>query len=136
MEALTKQCTNQSCSHNVMDAVWVRHVKVQVSHVKCFSLPLKQFLYQLNCSEHFALTCEIFLLQLEDPAIRWQMALYKDLPNRTEDSSDPEKTVERVLDIANVLFHLEQVREVFPIPLLLNLNESIHPFISLFSHCI
>uniref|UniRef100_A0A8B9TFB2 Ryanodine receptor 2 n=1 Tax=Anas platyrhynchos TaxID=8839 RepID=A0A8B9TFB2_ANAPL len=44
-----------------------------------------------------------------DPAIRWQMALYKDLPNRNEDSSDPEKTVERVLDIANVLFHLEQV---------------------------
>ncbi|NXA99462.1 RYR2 protein, partial [Cnemophilus loriae] len=50
--------------------------------------------------------------KLEDPAIRWQMALYKDLPNRTEDSSDPEKTVERVLDIANVLFHLEQVRNV------------------------
>ncbi|XP_058275575.1 ryanodine receptor 2 isoform X4 [Hirundo rustica] len=47
--------------------------------------------------------------KLEDPAIRWQMALYKDLPNRTDDSSDPEKTVERVLDIANVLFHLEQV---------------------------
>ncbi|NWW07896.1 RYR2 protein, partial [Oreocharis arfaki] len=47
--------------------------------------------------------------KLEDPAIRWQMALYKDLPNRTEDSSDPEKTVQRVLDIANVLFHLEQV---------------------------
>uniref|UniRef100_A0A8D0ZKS0 Ryanodine receptor 2 n=1 Tax=Sus scrofa TaxID=9823 RepID=A0A8D0ZKS0_PIG len=46
--------------------------------------------------------------KLEDPAIRWQMALYKDLPNRTEDTSDPEKTVERVLDIANVLFHLEQ----------------------------
>ncbi|XP_039562809.1 ryanodine receptor 2 isoform X9 [Passer montanus] len=46
--------------------------------------------------------------KLEDPAIRWQMALYKDLPNKTEDSSDPEKTVERVLDIANVLFHLEQ----------------------------
>ncbi|KAM6354670.1 ryanodine receptor 2 [Podargus strigoides] len=51
--------------------------------------------------------------KLEDPAIRWQMALYKDLPNRTEDSSDPEKTVERVLDIANVLFHLEQVRHIF-----------------------
>ncbi|XP_078504129.1 ryanodine receptor 2 [Lissotriton helveticus] len=47
--------------------------------------------------------------KLEDPAIRWQMALYKDLPNRTEDTSDPEKIVERVLDIANVLFHLEQV---------------------------
>uniref|UniRef100_A0A8C5JBB1 Ryanodine receptor 2 n=1 Tax=Junco hyemalis TaxID=40217 RepID=A0A8C5JBB1_JUNHY len=55
--------------------------------------------------------------KLEDPAIRWQMALYKDLPNRTEDSSDPEKTVERVLDIANVLFHLEQVRHILPISL-------------------
>uniref|UniRef100_A0A803TM66 Ryanodine receptor 2 n=1 Tax=Anolis carolinensis TaxID=28377 RepID=A0A803TM66_ANOCA len=47
--------------------------------------------------------------KLEDPAIRWQVALYKDLPNRTEVTSDPEKTVVRVLDIANVLFHLEQV---------------------------
>lgn len=47
--------------------------------------------------------------QLEDPAIRWQMALYKDMPNRSEDTSDPEKTVERVLDIAHVLFHLDQV---------------------------
>ncbi|XP_072436665.1 ryanodine receptor 2 isoform X1 [Chiloscyllium punctatum] len=47
--------------------------------------------------------------KLEDPAIRWQMALYKDLPNRNEASSDPEKTVMRVLDIANVIFHLEQV---------------------------
>uniref|UniRef100_A0A670I8M0 Ryanodine receptor 2 n=1 Tax=Podarcis muralis TaxID=64176 RepID=A0A670I8M0_PODMU len=47
--------------------------------------------------------------KLEDPAIRWQVALYKDLPNRTEVTSDPEKTVERVLDIASVLFHLEQV---------------------------
>ncbi|XP_034148455.1 ryanodine receptor 2 isoform X4 [Esox lucius] len=47
--------------------------------------------------------------KLEDPAIRWQMALYKELPNRSEDTSDPEKTVERVLDIAHVLFHLDQV---------------------------
>uniref|UniRef100_A0A6Q2XQ02 Ryanodine receptor 2 n=1 Tax=Esox lucius TaxID=8010 RepID=A0A6Q2XQ02_ESOLU len=48
-------------------------------------------------------------LQGKDPAIRWQMALYKELPNRSEDTSDPEKTVERVLDIAHVLFHLDQV---------------------------
>ncbi|XP_056627769.1 ryanodine receptor 2 isoform X3 [Triplophysa dalaica] len=45
----------------------------------------------------------------EDPAIRWQMALYKEVPNRSEDTSDPEKTVERVLNIAHVLFHLDQV---------------------------
>lgn len=47
--------------------------------------------------------------KLEDPAIRWQMALYKDMPNRSEDTSHPEKTVERVLNIAHVLFHLDQV---------------------------
>uniref|UniRef100_A0A8D0APV1 Ryanodine receptor 2 n=1 Tax=Sander lucioperca TaxID=283035 RepID=A0A8D0APV1_SANLU len=46
--------------------------------------------------------------KLEDPAIRWQMALYRDLPNHYEDTSDPEKTVERVLEIAHVLFHLDQ----------------------------
>lgn len=37
------------------------------------------------------------------------MALYKDMPNRSDDTSDPAKTVERVLDIAHVLFHLDQV---------------------------
>ncbi|PWA14125.1 hypothetical protein CCH79_00016698 [Gambusia affinis] len=47
--------------------------------------------------------------KLEDPAIRWQMALYRDLPYHYEDTSDPEKTVKRVLDIAHVLFHLDQV---------------------------
>lgn len=37
------------------------------------------------------------------------MALYRDLPNHYEDTTDPEKTVERILDIGHVLFHLEQV---------------------------
>lgn len=53
--------------------------------------------------------CLYVLVQLEDPAIRWQMALYRDLPNYYEETSDPERTVERVLDIAHVLFHLDQV---------------------------
>lgn len=57
--------------------------------------------------------CQCVFLQLEDPAIRWQMALYKDMPNRSEDSSDPEKTVDRVLNIAHVLFHLDQVQSIF-----------------------
>ncbi|CAG5911922.1 unnamed protein product [Menidia menidia] len=47
--------------------------------------------------------------KLEDPAIRWQMALYRDLPNHYEDTSDPERTVERVLIIGHVLFYLDQV---------------------------
>lgn len=68
------------------------------------------WLFRSGCSSLSSIFWTVFFfLQLEDPAIRWQMALYKDLPNRTEDTSDPEKTVERVLDIANVLFHLEQV---------------------------
>uniref|UniRef100_A0A4W6FE05 Ryanodine receptor 2 n=1 Tax=Lates calcarifer TaxID=8187 RepID=A0A4W6FE05_LATCA len=51
----------------------------------------------------------LYILKIDDPAIRWQMALYRDLPNYYEETSDPERTVERVLDIAHVLFHLDQV---------------------------
>jgi len=40
------------------------------------------------------------------------MALYRDLPNYYEDTSDPEKTVERVLIIAHVLFFLDQVCKI------------------------
>ncbi|XP_077359216.1 ryanodine receptor 2 [Festucalex cinctus] len=47
--------------------------------------------------------------KLQDPAIRWQRALYRDILNHWDDTFDPEKNVERVLDIAHVLFHLDQV---------------------------
>ncbi|XP_061823091.1 ryanodine receptor 2 isoform X7 [Nerophis lumbriciformis] len=47
--------------------------------------------------------------KLQDPAIRWQMALYRDIPKHCNYTSDPERTVERVLNIAHVLFHLDQV---------------------------
>lgn len=47
---------------------------------------------------------------MEDPAIHWQIALYRNLPNHF-DNSNPEKIVGRVLHIANVLFHLDQVCE-------------------------
>ncbi|XP_061823093.1 ryanodine receptor 2 isoform X9 [Nerophis lumbriciformis] len=46
--------------------------------------------------------------KLQDPAIRWQMALYRDIPKHCNYTSDPERTVERVLNIAHVLFHLDQ----------------------------
>lgn len=45
---------------------------------------------------------------MEDPAIHWQIALYRNLPYHF-DNSHPEKIVGRVLHIANVLFHLDQV---------------------------
>ncbi|XP_051926912.1 ryanodine receptor 2 isoform X3 [Hippocampus zosterae] len=47
--------------------------------------------------------------KLQDPAIRWQRALYRDILNHCGNVLDPEKNVERVLDIAHVLFHLDQV---------------------------
>lgn len=58
--------------------------------------------------------CSLFffvcLAQMEDPAIHWQIALYRNLPYNF-DNSNPEKIVGRVLHIANVLFHLDQVCE-------------------------
>uniref|UniRef100_S4RQA6 RyR/IP3R Homology associated domain-containing protein n=1 Tax=Petromyzon marinus TaxID=7757 RepID=S4RQA6_PETMA len=47
--------------------------------------------------------------KMDDPAIRWQISLYKDLPGKAEDCSDPDKTVDRVAEIAAVLYHLEMV---------------------------
>lgn len=42
--------------------------------------------------------------------MRWQMALYKDIAGKAEDSNDPEKIVKRVQEVSAVLFHLEQVQ--------------------------
>lgn len=44
------------------------------------------------------------LYQREAPGARWQ-----DFPGPRRDTSDPLRTVERVLDIACVLYHLDQV---------------------------
>lgn len=49
-----------------------------------------------------------FNFQSDDPAVKWQLNLYKDVL-RSEEPSDPEKTVERVQRISAALFHLEQV---------------------------
>lgn len=49
-----------------------------------------------------------FNFQSDDPAVKWQLNLYKDVL-RNEEPSNPEKTVERVQRISAALFHLEQV---------------------------
>uniref|UniRef100_A0A7M4FM49 Ryanodine receptor 3 n=1 Tax=Crocodylus porosus TaxID=8502 RepID=A0A7M4FM49_CROPO len=46
----------------------------------------------------------------EDPAVKWQLNLYKDIM-KSDEPSDPEKTVERVQRISAALFHLEQVEQ-------------------------
>ncbi|KAJ6667359.1 hypothetical protein lerEdw1_017337 [Lerista edwardsae] len=46
----------------------------------------------------------------DDPAVKWQLNLYKDIL-KTDESLDPEKTVERVQRISAAVYHLEQVEQ-------------------------
>lgn len=48
-------------------------------------------------------------LQEEDPAMRWQMSLYKEMSGKAEDAEDPEKVVKRVQEVSAVLYHIELV---------------------------
>uniref|UniRef100_A0A3B3YZ38 Ryanodine receptor 1 n=1 Tax=Poecilia mexicana TaxID=48701 RepID=A0A3B3YZ38_9TELE len=45
--------------------------------------------------------------KVEDPAMRWQMALYKEMSGKAEDAEDPEKVVKRVQEVSAVLYHIE-----------------------------
>lgn len=49
------------------------------------------------------------LWQVEDPSMRWQMALYKETSGKAEDAEDPEKVVKRVQEVSAVLYHIEVV---------------------------
>uniref|UniRef100_A0ABM5FAI2 Ryanodine receptor 3 n=1 Tax=Pogona vitticeps TaxID=103695 RepID=A0ABM5FAI2_9SAUR len=46
----------------------------------------------------------------DDPAVKWQLNLYKDVL-KTDEPTDPEKTVERVQRISAAVYHLEQVEQ-------------------------
>nr|XP_046269039.1 ryanodine receptor 3-like [Scatophagus argus] len=47
----------------------------------------------------------------EDPAVRWQLNLYKDIAMRNEGSPDPERVVDRIQRISAAVFNLEQVEQ-------------------------
>ncbi|KAJ7989095.1 hypothetical protein DPEC_G00315980 [Dallia pectoralis] len=47
----------------------------------------------------------------EDPAVRWQLNLYKDVMVKNEGPPDPENTVWRVQSISAAVFHLDQVEQ-------------------------
>ncbi|KAK7904971.1 hypothetical protein WMY93_017578 [Mugilogobius chulae] len=47
----------------------------------------------------------------EDPAVRWQLNLYKDILTRTEGSPDPDRVVDRIQRISAAVFNLEQVEQ-------------------------
>lgn len=56
---------------------------------------------------------EIWMLslspQVDNPSMRWQMALYKEMAGKAEDADAPEKVVKRVQEVSAVLYHIEVV---------------------------
>ncbi|XP_064208546.1 ryanodine receptor 1-like isoform X4 [Anguilla rostrata] len=51
--------------------------------------------------------------KVEDPSMRWQMALYKELAGKAEDADDPAKVVKRVQEVSAVLYHIEVTEHPF-----------------------
>ncbi|KAM6946397.1 ryanodine receptor 1-like [Aplochiton taeniatus] len=51
--------------------------------------------------------------KVENPSMRWQMALYKEMTGNTEDADAPEKVVKRVQEVSAVLFHIEVTEHPF-----------------------
>lgn len=49
--------------------------------------------------------------QSDDPAVQWQLNLYKDVVVKSEEPANPEHTVDRVQSISAAVFHLEQVKK-------------------------
>ncbi|XP_039993328.1 ryanodine receptor 3-like [Xiphias gladius] len=47
----------------------------------------------------------------EDPAVRWQLNLYKDIVMRSEGHPDPDRVVDRIQRISAAVFNLEQVEQ-------------------------
>ncbi|XP_035535034.1 ryanodine receptor 3, partial [Morone saxatilis] len=47
----------------------------------------------------------------DDPAVQWQLNLYKDVVVKSEEPENPEHTVDRVQSISAAVFHLDQVEQ-------------------------
>ncbi|XP_041919811.1 ryanodine receptor 1b isoform X8 [Alosa sapidissima] len=51
--------------------------------------------------------------KVEDPSMRWQMALYKETSGKAEDAENPEKVVKRVQEVSAILYHIEVTEHPF-----------------------
>uniref|UniRef100_W5KMZ7 Ryanodine receptor 1 n=1 Tax=Astyanax mexicanus TaxID=7994 RepID=W5KMZ7_ASTMX len=51
--------------------------------------------------------------KVENPSMRWQMALYKEMAGKAEDADAPEKVVKRVQEVSAVLYHIEVTEHPF-----------------------
>lgn len=70
-----------------------------------FSKYLVLFLYMIF------IDLNILVPQSDDPAVQWQLNLYKDVVVKSEEPANPEHTVDRVQSISAAVFHLEQVKK-------------------------
>ncbi|XP_071656899.1 ryanodine receptor 1 isoform X4 [Patagioenas fasciata] len=61
----------------------------------------------LNNNLHLQGKCE------NSSSLRWQMALYRAMAGRAEDSDSPDKIVRRVQEVSAVLYHLEQTEHPY-----------------------
>ncbi|XP_062863974.1 ryanodine receptor 3 [Trichomycterus rosablanca] len=61
----------------------------------------------------------------EDPAVRWQLHLYKDVIVKNEGPPDPERTVDRLQTISAAVFHLEQMLSKFALSLYLLVEQPL-----------
>ncbi|XP_046719892.1 ryanodine receptor 1-like isoform X1 [Silurus meridionalis] len=51
--------------------------------------------------------------KVEDPSMRWQMALYKETSGKAEDAENPEKVVKRVQEVSAVLYNIEVIEHPY-----------------------
>ncbi|XP_063059704.1 ryanodine receptor 1-like [Engraulis encrasicolus] len=51
--------------------------------------------------------------KVDDPSMRWQMALYRERAGKAEDADAAEKVVRRVQEVAAVLYHIEVTEHPF-----------------------
>ncbi|XP_056911324.1 ryanodine receptor 1-like isoform X4 [Takifugu flavidus] len=51
--------------------------------------------------------------KVDNPSMRWQMALYKEMAGKAEDADAPVKVVKRVQEVSAVLYHLEVTEHPF-----------------------
>ncbi|XP_050977790.1 ryanodine receptor 1 isoform X7 [Labeo rohita] len=51
--------------------------------------------------------------KVDNPSMRWQMALYKEMAGKAEDADAPENIVKRVQEVSAVLYHIEVTEHPF-----------------------
>lgn len=62
-----------------------------------------------NLSQSILQSLVLHCSQVDNPSMRWQMALYKEMAGKAEDADAPVKVVKRVQEVSAVLYHLEVV---------------------------